>query len=620
VRIGVAAAVLVVVVVAGWREFLFLTDDAFIAFRYVSNSMMGRGLVWNPPPFQPVEGYTSFLWVVLLRGVWSVTGLEPPAVANLLSLGFGFGTLFLVWRIVAALPLPAAVAVYRGTLVLLVLFGTAISPVFSTWLSSGLETSLFNFCLTWWIATALAPEDGRGHRWLARLSMAAAATALTRPDGLLLVPATLVLAARGVLVRRERAASLAGLLPLLLIAAHVAWRRSVYGEWLPNTYYAKHVGVWPEAGWRYFASFVVENGGYAWLLLAAAAGLRLARDRRDHGSLPSFGAVVVAATLAAHFAYYTFVIGGDHFEYRVYSHLVACSLVAAVWLAARTFPEGPRLAVAAVAACVVLAQPVAWVRHFWPREPVAASFPAALRPVLAAFDHWQQWLGRHMVCGRLEAHRAFIAYRTGFLPSRDEGKEIVWTDRPVISEGAVGLTGWALPNVAVIDTLGLNDWVVARTPAELGEDRRVRARRTTGGMFTSFDADADGAVTVDELRGALTSNPDLQHTLPYLDQLVRTTMVTLDADHDGVLQRAEVVDDSRVVEGRLMAHDRHAPPGYVEGFRPNVFLLGGGRVKVAPRVLTDAEIRAHEARFRSSCAAGASQGGAGARGSVPKTR
>ena len=47
----------------GWNLFLFTTDDAYIAFRYVDNNRMGHGLVWNPPPFRPVEGYTSLLLV-----------------------------------------------------------------------------------------------------------------------------------------------------------------------------------------------------------------------------------------------------------------------------------------------------------------------------------------------------------------------------------------------------------------------------------------------------------------------------------------------------------------------------------------------------------------------------
>ena len=83
----------VVAVYFGWRLFWFLTDDAFIAFRYISNSHLGYGYVWNAPPFRPVEGYTSFLWVVLLDVVWRVSGVEPPAAANYVSLLFTYLTL-----------------------------------------------------------------------------------------------------------------------------------------------------------------------------------------------------------------------------------------------------------------------------------------------------------------------------------------------------------------------------------------------------------------------------------------------------------------------------------------------------------------------------------------------
>ena len=77
------------IAIAGYFEFRFLTDDAFISFRYVSNALAGRGLVWNPAPFLPVEGYTNFAWVVLLGGVWAVTGIEPPVAANPISLVLG---------------------------------------------------------------------------------------------------------------------------------------------------------------------------------------------------------------------------------------------------------------------------------------------------------------------------------------------------------------------------------------------------------------------------------------------------------------------------------------------------------------------------------------------------
>ena len=65
----------------GWQTFWFLCDDAYIAFRYVSNSQFGWGYTWNPPPFRPVEGYTSFLWVVLLAGGMGLGALDGAIVA-----------------------------------------------------------------------------------------------------------------------------------------------------------------------------------------------------------------------------------------------------------------------------------------------------------------------------------------------------------------------------------------------------------------------------------------------------------------------------------------------------------------------------------------------------------
>src|SRR5690349_23694659 len=89
-RHAVAVTVILLVALAalyaGWRLFWFLTDDAYIAFRYISNAHLGYGYVWNAPPFKPVEGYTSFLWVLLLDVIWRVTGLEPPQSANAVAL------------------------------------------------------------------------------------------------------------------------------------------------------------------------------------------------------------------------------------------------------------------------------------------------------------------------------------------------------------------------------------------------------------------------------------------------------------------------------------------------------------------------------------------------------
>src|SRR5450759_4997812 len=98
---------------AGWRVFWFLTDDAYIAFRYVSNSHLGYGYVWNAPPFRPVEGYTSFLWVALLDVVWRISGVEPPAAANYISLLFTYLTLLVGGLMVLKLKLGEKLGKHR---------------------------------------------------------------------------------------------------------------------------------------------------------------------------------------------------------------------------------------------------------------------------------------------------------------------------------------------------------------------------------------------------------------------------------------------------------------------------------------------------------------------------
>ena len=75
-------AIAVALLVAGISVFHFTCDDAWIAFRYAHNLLEGRGLVWNPAPFPPVEGYTSFFWVVICAAGWGLTGIPIDGAAS----------------------------------------------------------------------------------------------------------------------------------------------------------------------------------------------------------------------------------------------------------------------------------------------------------------------------------------------------------------------------------------------------------------------------------------------------------------------------------------------------------------------------------------------------------
>ncbi len=88
----------------GWLASLswFLTDDAFISFRYARNLLEGHGLVFNPGEY--VEGYSNFLWVLELAAIWGLSGVAPEHAAPWLSVAFTVGAIAATMWWVARLP------------------------------------------------------------------------------------------------------------------------------------------------------------------------------------------------------------------------------------------------------------------------------------------------------------------------------------------------------------------------------------------------------------------------------------------------------------------------------------------------------------------------------------
>jgi arabinofuranosyltransferase len=109
-------------------------------------------------------------------------------------------------------------------------------------------------------------------------------------------------------------------LSLLPAAIHLLLRHWHYGDWLPNTYYLKIVGIEDRTllGIRYLRRFV-ESYGVA--LALAVVGAYLARDRRRW-------LLLAPVPLAGSYA---FLVGGDTFPYaRFFAHAVPLVLVLAV--------------------------------------------------------------------------------------------------------------------------------------------------------------------------------------------------------------------------------------------------------------------------------------------------
>lgn len=284
----------------GVREFAFLSDDAFISYRYSRNFAEGLGLVWNEGE-PPVEGYTSFalLWLGVLA---FRVGLEPEAVAVSVTVAAGAGILFLCWLF------GARRRGFGNPMTLLVPLCLAANRTFVAWSTGGLATQLFSFSV---LAAALVflHERRRATRFPLASSLLFAWATLVRPEGAIFTfAAGLVFLHEVALLRRRRLTALVlWCAPwFAVVLAHLAWRHATYGELLPNTYFAKVSGrVRVAEGWQFVRWFAFEYGlaPFLPLLLVPAFLRRRAED------------FLFLLFLLLYGGYVTWV-GGDWMEFR----------------------------------------------------------------------------------------------------------------------------------------------------------------------------------------------------------------------------------------------------------------------------------------------------------------
>ncbi len=210
----------------------YTTDDAYISYRYAENMSRGFGLVFNPYDV-PVEGYTNFLWTVILAATASAK-LPIPETASLLSMFFSLALLVLmiVWAHLQREDNP-------GFPIAVPLLLMASTPALALWSGTGMETPFFAFLLVAG-SILLSIEERRG--WIGILSgLVFALAALTRPEGLLIGGIIIGLSylVSGQWYMRLPAFVTRVIVFVLPPGLHFIWRKSFYGQWFPNTFYAK---------------------------------------------------------------------------------------------------------------------------------------------------------------------------------------------------------------------------------------------------------------------------------------------------------------------------------------------------------------------------------------------
>lgn len=455
--------------------YAFLCDDAFISFRYARNLADGFGLAFNPG-FERVEGYTNFLWVVILAA-GDRLGIDPAQSAIPLSLLLTVGLWALVARGGARLT-PTSAGPWAAVVAPLLL---ASSRSIAVWSTSGLETRLFEVLIVGAVLrVAHELERPRSRPWGAFLF---ALATLTRPDGLLVAASVLtVAAATGV---RRRTFSLPGIalqagVFWVIVGAHMLWRKSYYGAWLPNTYYAKVGGrTWWDMGAAYLGSFALEYGFLLLLPLVVAGVVRWVRSGYTHVALV-FGAAVIPHAL------YIASIGGDHFEYRPLDVYLPFLFLAAGAGVAGLLARSRAVGAVFLGALLVAGTWLPWqthrqfVREYYPGFPGLglvledqrrfldpAYDPLYGLPLLRSLALAHRELVRkttsRFVGIRQEEHalfRASVERQASVLKERIDGGVIAPDVRMALS--CVGVIPYRT-GVFTLDRLGLTDAVVARS-------------------------------------------------------------------------------------------------------------------------------------------------------------
>ncbi len=493
-----AALSLALLLAHAW-EYRFLTDDAHISFRYARNLAEGHGLVFNPG-YERVEGYTNFLWVIILAAL-QLIGLAPEHTASALGLGLTVA----LWGVVLWYG-KKTLGVRGGSWLLATvpLILLALTRSVAVWSTGGLETRLFELLVVWGALRLITEIDhalqGRSARPWSGLLLALGA--LTRPDGIL-IGLCAYGAGYGLVALRARRVNLRWLagpgLFVVIVATHFVFRYAYYGDWLPNTYYAKVGGrTWWSMGFSYFRLFALEYGLLLLVPFWVAAVLR--HLRRD-----TLHAVVVPAAIIIPHLLYVMSIGGDHFEYRPFDlyfpflYLLLAEGLAELLRSRRSL----RVASLAWAGLVLVGITLLpWQLHRdFPRGRYMAGFPGLWAPNGGPGSLYPRshhlglynlpgltWVGRDYrkllyattsvyVGLRAEEHAAFLATVVSEGPALRD-----WVARGYLPRDTYFATGsvGAIPyysHLRTLDVLGLTDRVVAhssfREERVLAHDKRA---------------------------------------------------------------------------------------------------------------------------------------------------
>jgi len=320
--IKIFAAGLFALVILAWSN-RFIQDDAFISFRYADNLAHGKGLTWNPG--ERIEGYTNFLWTLIISGCIYMGG-NPSDCAEIIGLLFFFLSLIFTYRLSLLLFQSKAVS-----LAVLLLLGT--NYTFSSWATGGLETQMQTALFV--MAAYYCVEGMLSNSWSLRkvlaLSIILTAAQLTRLDSAIIC--LVIFAAIFFSLRKDVDSGLQHLKklavfiapPLIILGGWFLWKLFYYGHVLPNTFYIKASSLTSfSRGINYLYIFSISYFILPFLLIGLFAVKSLFRK----SNLP----LIVLLSILGIWILYIVKIGGDFMEFRFLVPVMPFMFILIAWL------------------------------------------------------------------------------------------------------------------------------------------------------------------------------------------------------------------------------------------------------------------------------------------------
>ncbi len=450
-RVTLALSVALGLVLAWRRRAIF--DDAYISFRYAKNLLAGHGLVFNVG--ERVEGYTNFLWTVLVALGSLLLRVDIALVGFygcLLCMIGNLVTVYLIGRHLSApnkdqLHFPFA-ALWLGANFLFTSYGT-----------SGMETMAASWLINLAVYFRVTRNGTCGAFWTGFFLIL---TTLTRPDhslfyacmGLALVLehlGSLWVAWRDHLARR--AAFAAGLkeitaycAPLLGYGVYLFWKWTYYGSLVPNTAYAKSANL---TNWGQGAIYSLATALCAHLaiLLPLFFWSLFRSDDRPNARFRWFALFSLVL-----YSLYVIRIGGDFMHGRFFVAVLPLLALGAERMLHELARGGLRLRwrgiVAAMLAMASL-HGVPVIKPYAPDSPLLMTDP-------------NTWYFARRISPLVIAPIGVKTNRVAHALLLKQGL----ADRgiyPVLATGGLGIIGY-YSDLPCIDRRGLTDPVVARTP------------------------------------------------------------------------------------------------------------------------------------------------------------